>query len=90
MIISGLLDLIYNLVTTVLSVINLPDIPEAGKGYITQFQEIISDGINLLGTYIDFSYIKVLLTIFITIILAEELYHLVMWIIKKIPLLNIK
>lgn len=90
MLISLLLDVIYKIISTVLSVINLPDIPDAAVSYLNSFKELLVEGVHLLGAYIDLSYIKTLLIIFVTIVLAEELYHLVMWIIKKIPMLGIE
>lgn len=90
MIVSALLDLIYNVISTLLSIIDLPDLPDTAKSYIEQFKGILSDGVAIFGVYFDLQYIKILFTIFITVTLAIEVYHLVMWVIKKIPMLGIK
>lgn len=90
MIIKGLLDLIYNIFGLLTFPINIPDMPPQVETYISMALEYINMGLGILSNYTHLSY---LLTLFSTVLLIDigiRLYHVVMYIIKKIPMLNIK
>lgn len=51
---------------------------------------IIENGIKLTALIIDLEYVRFLVEIVITIEIAEGLYRIFMWILRKIPILAIE
>lgn len=86
MIIEGLMNLICKLITTLLSVINIPDISASDKQSLFDFVNTILDSANLLiDLFLPYTLTKALLFIVIAIELAVDVYKIVMWVIRKIP-----
>lgn len=90
MIIEGLLNLIKTLLFAVFSWINLPDFPETLTSSIDSFLSLIFDNLTLLGFFIRPSTITVAIPLLIVLLNFDDIYKLTMWILKKIPFLNIK
>lgn len=91
MIIEGLINVIFKLLQGLLSVINIPDIDEELKTSIYSYiDKIIDFGAPMLDLVLPYNIAKVLIGIVITIEVALMIYKLVMWIITKIPMLNIQ
>lgn len=51
---------------------------------------ITENGIGLMNFLVDFSYARWLINAVITVEIGEGIYKVIMWILKKIPILNIK
>lgn len=86
MIIEGLMNLICKLITTLLSVINIPDISASDKQSLFDFVNTILDSANsLIDLFLPYTLSKALLLIVIAIELAVDVYKIVMWVIRKIP-----
>lgn len=51
---------------------------------------IIENGVKLTALIIDLDYTRFLIEIVITIEIAEKLYKIFMWILRKIPILAIE
>ena len=90
MIVKALLDVIYLFLSFVFGAVNLPTFPDQFMGYIDTFVGYLRTGVQVLGNYVDLEYLVLLFEIFIALWLALELYKFVFWIIRKIPILNIK
>lgn len=91
MIIEGLVNVIFNVLQTLLSIINIPDLDEELKVSIYEYIDTIIDfGAPMLDLVMPYNVAKVLITIVIAIEVALMIYKLVMWIITKIPMLNIQ
>lgn len=90
MIIEGLLNLIKTLLFAVFSWINLPAFPEGLTTSINTFIDLIFDNITLLGFFIRPATITIIVPALIILLNFEQIYKLTMWILKKIPFLNIK
>lgn len=56
----------------------------------TMLEIIIENGVKLTALVVDLDYVRFLIEIVITIEIAEELYKIFMWTLKKIPILAIK
>lgn len=52
------------------------------------FMNLIFDNLGLLGFFLDIGFIKILLPLVLLVANAEHIYHLIMWIIRKIPALG--
>lgn len=86
MIIEGLMNLICKLIMTLLSVIHIPDISAADKQSLFDFVNTILDSANsLIDLFLPYTLAKSLLLIVIGIELAIDIYKVVMWVIRKIP-----
>ena len=90
MIIQGLLNLIKTLLFAVFSWINLPAFPEALTNSINSFLSLIFDNLTLLGFFIRPQTLMVSIPVLIILLNFDDVYKLTMWILKKIPFLNIK
>lgn len=90
MVIEGIFNLFKILLFSVFGFINLPDFPEELKNSLNQFLDIVFNGINLFGFFIRPSTIQIVIPILIVIINFDKLYKLTIWILKKIPMLNIE
>lgn len=86
MIIEGLMNLICKLIMTLLSVIHIPDISASDKQSLFDFVNTILDSANsLIDLFLPYTLSKALLLIVIAIELAVDVYKIVMWVIRKIP-----
>lgn len=79
-----LLDIIYSMLGVLPSF--SPEVTSAVDGMFS----IMFSGVNLVGIFVDLRMIKILIPITIGIIHADKIIKLVMFVLKKIPVLNIK
>ena len=90
MIIEGLLNLIKTLLFAVFSWINLPAFPEGLTTSINTFIDLIFDNLTLLSFFIRPATIAIIVPALVILLNFDQVYKLTMWILKKIPFLNIK
>jgi hypothetical protein len=77
--------------TSLLNFINIPQIPTDILNSVNSvIDTIITKGSCLIDLFIPYNIAKTLLLIVIFIEIAIGVYHFVMWVIKKIPLLSIR
>ena len=67
----------------------LPNIPNQIMTNINGVINLIFDNVNLFGLFIPLNTVKLLVPIFIAGWTFFHLYDLIMWVIEKIPMLNI-
>lgn len=92
MIIAGLLSLIFA-VLSVLLVFNLPALPDTITQLLNQVIEYVIMGISILEAFIGdtaMGILALLLQLVIYMNAAYFLYSFVFWVIRKIPMLNVK
>lgn len=92
MIIAGLLSLIFA-VLSVLLVFNLPALPDTIVELLNQIIEYVVMGISILEAFIGdtaMGILALLLQLVIYMNAAYFLYSFVFWVIRKIPMLNVK
>lgn len=91
MIIEALLNLIITVLTAPLLLINIPQIP---TDIMTTVSDVITSMItyasNLIDLVMPYSIAARMLVIVIAIDIGVEIYHFVMWILRKIPMLGIE
>ncbi len=90
MIIESLLNLLYNLFRLLTVAINIPEMPVDVFDVIESVFSYIQAGIGILANYVNLDIVFIMLGIVIAVDIGVNLYHFVMWVIKKIPMLNIK
>lgn len=91
MIIKALMLLLKNLLS-VLLVFNLPAMPDSVQSTLLTIATYFGDGISVLRAFIGAEAMSVVSTLFGVVIVVESAYFLytaVMWILSKIPMLNI-
>jgi hypothetical protein len=92
MIISALVNLIYGLLSLLL-VFNLPQLPATFTTLLDQISGYLVGGVGLLRSMVGdtcMGVISVCLQLVIFCNAAYFLYSFVFWVIKKIPMLNIR
>lgn len=90
MIIESLLTLISNFISFILNLLpNLPSVPDKIYNSVNGFINLIFSYCGLLGVFVDLDLIKTLIPLLIIVINFEYIYRLVLWVIRKIPFLNI-
>ena len=80
----GILDLIYTLAGA------LPSFSPEITNAVNTFFDFIFSAVGLISIFVDINMIKILVPIVIGIINLENIVRLVVFIIKKIPLINLK
>lgn len=90
MIITVILNLLKTLLFTCFSWINLPNLPSEIMQNVDTFLALIFDNLTLLGFFIRPTTLKLVIPILIIVLNFDNIYKFTMWILKKIPMLNIK
>lgn len=87
MIIETLLSVLFNLLDFLLF-FKIPDLPETALEYVNQFFDYLVAGAGILSNYAPLTYLFTLFSIILVVDAAILVYHFVMWIIRKIPMLG--
>ena len=90
MIVQLLLDLVYGLVNLLTMPIDIPNLPENVATIFETITQYISAGLGILACYTHVSYLLTLLGIVLAVDIGVHLYHFVMFVLRKIPILGIK
>ncbi len=92
MIITALINVVFGLLSFLL-VFNLPQLPDTFMTLLEQIQGYLVGGVGLLRAMVGdtcMGVIAVCLQLVILLNAAYFLYSFVMWVIRKIPMLNIR
>lgn len=89
MIIDTLFGIFSNIALWALDLINLPDMPTQVISVLDSVKTYMVSGANIMAIFVNMKIFTVLATLTIEIILARELYLFVMWILNKIPIIDI-
>lgn len=89
------LEAILTIVLSILKIIftplpSLPSLPSSFQNAIDTFFNFIFNGANLLDLFVRIDTLKVIGGLVIGALLFEQVYIFAMFILKKIPMLNIK
>lgn len=89
MLIILLLNSIYTLFALLLSPVSIPSMPEDAITLAGNIGEYISMGTGILSVYTDLGYLISLFSLVLIVDGIIMIYRLVMWVIRKIPLINV-
>lgn len=79
------------IITAILNILDLvPDMPPQAISVLNNFLNIIKTAFNLLCTFVDINMIRILFPIVLIIINFDFVYRVVMWVLRKIPVLGIE
>ena len=87
MLIELLLDLVFELLKIIPN-LGIPTLPEEASSALYVVFDYIVVGIKICNVYFPMTYFGVLFGILIGIEAGLGIYHFVMWVIKKIPMLG--
>ena len=90
MLIEALMGLVLHIINFLLLPMEIEDLPETFYTVLGTLVAKLVRGATIVGTYIHGTYIVALLGFVVAFDAAIVAYHLVMWIIRKIPFLNIR
>lgn len=90
MIIEAFFDLIYNLNSFIFSMLpSLPEMPDKIVNSIDNFLDLIFNNAGLVGLILPLDLVKVILPLTIIVINFDYIYGLILWVLKKIPFINV-
>lgn len=91
MIISTLIASVVGLINLVFSILpNIPAVPAELSNLVSNFFDLIFDNAGLVGFFLPINVVKIALPIAIIIIEFEHVYSLLLWVVKKIPMLSLE
>ncbi len=90
MIIEGVFNDIYSIFELLFGWITLPDFPESFKNSVNTYLGYIFNNLQLIYLFIRPVTLKTAVPILVAILNFDKLYKLVMYVVKKIPFVNIK
>lgn len=88
MLFQGLLDLILWIFDIILDDLDFPNWV-GDSTIIAQFLAYIASGVEIVATYTHFTYLLTLLGLVIAIDTFFMAYKFVMWVLRKLPFVNI-
>lgn len=90
MILANLFNILLSSIEVVLSLLpDIPSLPEELLSSAYSFIDLIFDNVGLLGLFIPISTIKVVVPLVLVIVNFDKIYKLTMWVLNKIPNLDI-
>ena len=90
MILENLLDILLSSIEVILSILpDIPSLPDELLSSAYSFIDLIFDNVGLLGLFIPISTIKVVVPLVLVIVNFDKIYKLTMWVLNKIPKLDI-
>lgn len=90
MILENLLNILLSSIEVILSILpDMPSLPDELLSSAYSFIDLIFDNVGLLGLFIPISTIKVVVPLVLVIVNFEKIYKLTLWVLNKIPKLDI-
>lgn len=91
MVLEGLLTVTVALIHWIFALLpNIPDFNITLLEDLTGFVNLIFNNLQLLGFFVDIRMLKTMIPLIILVINLDHVYDLSMWVISKIPILNIR
>ena len=97
MVIESIINLLKKVIFALFSWLNIPSLseinPEAATNVESAFafiDSMLENARALINLFLPWDIVRFGLPIVIIVMNAEHIYHFIMWIARKIPMLNIK
>lgn len=85
-----LLKKLFNLILSpLISLIDLPVVPDELVAIVNKTFEYMRAGVGFFDLICPLEYIQPAINVFLAVYIFEHGYYIVMWIVKKIPMLGI-
>lgn len=88
MIISGAMDVLFTIFEFLTRPINIPPLPTEIQSYMSKFFDYLETGAGVLANYVPLSYFFILFGVILAVDVGVQIYHFIMWLIRKIPFLG--
>lgn len=89
MIVEALLDALVSMIMTLFSWVELPTLPASAMQVIDMLFTYIEMGMGLLSIFLNMDLVRVMIPLVIIVVNFDKAYHLVIFVLRKIPFLNI-
>lgn len=89
-ILSFLFDILEKFIHLLFDWINIPSFPDTLRNSINSFLDLIFNNLSFLGFFIRPSTLKIIIPLLLILINFKYIYKISMWIIRKIPFLNVR
>lgn len=90
MIITMLMNVGLLIVAAIFTLLDvLPNLPANAITLINDMFDMMKSGIGLFGIFFDIGMVKILFPIVVAIMNFEKIYWLILWILNKIPFIDI-
>lgn len=90
MILENFLNILLSSIEVILSILpDIPSLPDELLSSAYSFIDLIFDNVGLLGLFIPISTIKVVVPLVLVIVNFDKIYKLTLWVLNKIPKLDI-
>lgn len=97
MIIEAILNALKGVIFTLFSWLNFPSLAEINSdaaeninAAFTFINEMMFNARTLINLFLPWDIVRFGLPIIIVIMNMEHIYHFIMWVVRKIPMLNVK
>lgn len=90
MILEAIFELVFMLLNIIFAPIQLPGLPSEVQTIVDQVIGYIVGAVDLLGFFLDWNMVKILIPIVIIIVNLDKIWHLIMFILRKIPFLGMQ
>lgn len=90
MIIKGIFELVYTLLSVVLGPFSLPVLPEGIQTIFDSIVEYLTGAVGLLCVFVRPTTLQLLIPAVILVINAEHIWNGILWILKKLPFVGIE
>lgn len=93
MILEGILNALKTVIFALFSWLDLPNMSDYGTGFEDAFaliSEMLESSQGLINLFLPWDIVRFGLPIVIVVINFEHIYHFIMWVVRKIPMLGIK
>lgn len=93
MIIEGILNALKSVIFALFSWLDLPNMSDYGSGFddaIDLLAQMIESSQSLINLFLPWDIVKFGLPIVIVVMNFEHIYHFIMWVVRKIPMLGIE
>lgn len=90
MILESVLNLFSSALKLIFGWISLPDLPADVSSVVEQLFTYLRSGICFVFLFFNMSFVRLLLPLVVAVVNFDKVYKLVMYVLRKIPLLGIK
>lgn len=89
MIIESIMNGIFSVFEFLTRIMEIPNLPDTVHSYIQTAFDYMSAGAGVLANYVPLTYLFTLFGIVLAVDIALNVYYMIMWILKKIPVASI-
>ena len=77
------------ILSPILDVLNFPAVPAELQSIINQLFGYMADGMGILNFFCPLSMIRPALAVLVAVWAVEHGYHIVMWVLRKLPFVGV-